>query len=110
METQSKPELDLAGVESAPALLKRLLVEGDPRRELDLEQARLEADVAGALYQLRTEAGLSQTELARRVGTTQSVISRLEDADYEGHSLAMLRRIARALGKRVVIGFVDAAG
>jgi hypothetical protein len=32
------------------------------------------------------------------VGTTQSVISRLEDADYEGHSLAMLRRIARAVG------------
>ena len=42
----------------------------------------------------RTEAGLSQKELAEMIGTTQSVISRLEDADYEGHSLSMLSRIA----------------
>ena len=40
------------------------------------------------------------------VGTTASVISRLEDADYEGHSLAMLNRIAAALNKRVKIEFV----
>jgi len=40
------------------------------------------------------------------VDTTASVISRLEDADYEGHSLAMLRRVASALGKRVEIRFV----
>jgi hypothetical protein len=40
------------------------------------------------------------------IGTTASVISRLEDADYEGHSLAMLRRIAAALNKRVEIRFV----
>jgi hypothetical protein len=40
------------------------------------------------------------------IGTTASVISRLEDADYEGHSLAMLRRIAAALDKRVEIRFV----
>jgi hypothetical protein len=39
------------------------------------------------------------------VGTTPSVISRLEDADYERHSLAMLRRIAVALGQRVEIRF-----
>ncbi len=40
------------------------------------------------------------------VGTTASVICRLEDADYEGHSLAMLQRIAAALNKRVEIRFV----
>jgi hypothetical protein len=40
------------------------------------------------------------------VGTTASVICRLEDADYEGHSLAMLRRIAAALGKRAEIRFL----
>jgi len=45
--------------------------------------------------------------LARLVGTTASVICRLEDADYEGHSLAMLRRIAEALDKRVEIRFVS---
>ncbi len=40
------------------------------------------------------------------MGTTASVICRLEDADYEGHSMAMLRRIAAALKKRVEVRFV----
>jgi len=46
--------------------------------------------------------------MAKKVGTTASVICRLEDADYEGHSLAMLRRIAAALETRVEIRFVPA--
>ena len=40
------------------------------------------------------------------MGTTASVISRLEDADYNGHSLTMLRRIAAAVGQCVQIRFV----
>lgn len=62
--------------------------------------------MAQKIYELRQDAGLSQVEMARRVGTTQSVISRLEDADYEGHSLAMLNRIAAAVERRVEIRFV----
>ncbi len=62
------------------------------------------------LYELRTEAGLSQRKLAELVGTTASVICRLEDADYEGHSLSMLNRIAAAVGKRVQITFVPLEG
>ncbi len=69
-------------------------------------QRIFEEEVAQKIYQLRQDAGLSQAELARRVGTTQSVISRLEDADYEGHSLAMLNRIAAAVERRVEIRFV----
>jgi predicted transcriptional regulator len=72
-----------------------------------LEQERANLDIARKIYELRTKAGLSQAELAKKVGTTQSVISRLEDADYDGHSLAMLRRIASALQKRVEIRFVS---
>ena len=45
----------------------------------------------------RKKAGLSQRQLAELVGTTASVICLLEDADYQGHSLSMLRRIASAL-------------
>jgi hypothetical protein len=41
-----------------------------------------------------------------RFGTTASVICRLESADYEGHSLAMLNRIAAGLKQRVEIRFV----
>jgi transcriptional regulator with XRE-family HTH domain len=49
---------------------------------------------------------LTQEGLAKLVGTTASVISRLEDSDYEGHSLTMLKRIAGAVDKRVEIRFV----
>src|SRR5438093_8304905 len=62
------------------------------------------------IYDLRTKAGLSQAQFAKLVGTTASVICRLEDADYEGHSLAMLNRIAAALHRRVEIRFVPLRG
>ncbi len=78
----------------------------DAELNASFEQERSHIEVAKRLYKLRTKAGLSQRELAKRVGTTASAICRLEDADYEGHSLAMLRRIAAALDKRVEIRFV----
>lgn len=43
------------------------------------------------------------------IDTTQSVISRLEDANYEGHSLSMLGRIANALNRKVKIDLVPIA-
>jgi ribosome-binding protein aMBF1 (putative translation factor) len=67
------------------------------------------ADIATQIYNLRKRARLSQRQLAARVGTTASVICRLEDSDYEGHSLSMLNRIAAALGRDVKILFVPAA-
>ena len=63
-------------------------------------------EIAELIYQVRTEAGLSQRALAKMLGTSASVICRLEDAEYDGHSMAMLRRIAEAVGKRVEIRFV----
>ena len=65
--------------------------------------------VAQLLYDARSAAGLTQGQLAEKVGTTQSVISQLEDANYEGHSLSMLRRIAAALGSHVEIRLVPAS-
>ncbi|MGH9648539.1 MAG: helix-turn-helix transcriptional regulator [Bryobacteraceae bacterium] len=50
---------------------------------------------------LRQRAGLSQKDLARKLHTSQQQISRLESACYEGHSLSMLRRVAKALSARV---------
>jgi transcriptional regulator with XRE-family HTH domain len=58
-------------------------------------------DVALQLAVLRKEAGLSQKDLADRVGTSQQQISRLESPGYEGHSLSMIRRVAEALGASV---------
>jgi transcriptional regulator with XRE-family HTH domain len=77
----------------------------DPERVASFERAQADAQVAQDIYDLRVEAGLTQRDLAERVGTTASVISRLEDADYEGHSLSMLRRVAAALGRRVEVRF-----
>lgn len=53
-------------------------------------------DLAMLVREMREAAGLSQENLAGRVGTTQSVIARLEDAGYSGQSLKMLERIAAA--------------
>jgi ribosome-binding protein aMBF1 (putative translation factor) len=78
----------------------------NPRRQQSFEEELANREVAHKIFQLRQSSGLSQVELARRVGTTQSVISRLEDADYEGHSLAMLNRIAAVVERRVDIRFL----
>ncbi len=58
-------------------------------------------DVALQLTALREQAGLSQSQLARLLRTTQQQVSRLESPAYEGHSLSMLRRVAAALHARV---------
>jgi DNA-binding XRE family transcriptional regulator len=81
-------------------------IKGDPTREDSFENEVLNAQIARDLYDLRTSAGLTQRQLAKLVGTTASVICRLEDADYEGHSLLMLQRIAAALHKKVEIRIV----
>lgn len=82
----------------------------DPERVAAFERSAANAQVAQLIYDARTASGLTQAELAKRVETTRSVISRLEDADYDGHSLAMLRRVADALGYRLLIGFEPVEG
>jgi transcriptional regulator with XRE-family HTH domain len=57
--------------------------------------------VALQIAALRKQAGLSQKELARKLRTSQQQISRLESPEYEGHSLRMLRRLAKVLHARV---------
>ncbi len=79
---------------------------GRPDRIKALEEAIANEEIAHKILQLRTRAGLTQAQLAKLVGTTASVICRLEDADYDGHSLAMLRRIAAALEYKVELRFV----
>ncbi len=87
-------------------IIYRRFYEGNPERIAQLQEAIVNDDIARKIRELREEAGFSQRKLAELVGTTASVICRLEDADYEGHSLSMLNRIAAALEKRVKIDFV----
>jgi ribosome-binding protein aMBF1 (putative translation factor) len=70
-----------------------------------IAQERVNSRVARLIYEARKEARLTQKQLADRIGTHQSVIARLEDSDYDGHSLSMLQRIADALHKTVHIAF-----
>ena len=78
----------------------------DSKRQTAFDEAMANAEVARAIYDLRTKAGLTQTQLAGLVRTSTSAISRLEDASYDGHSLAVLRRIAAAVNARVEVRFV----
>lgn len=74
-----------------------------------IERERLNADIARQLHDRHKAAGLTQKALADLVGTTTSVISRLEDADYGGRSLRMLHRIAVALDLRLHVQLVAAS-
>lgn len=84
-------------------ILHRRYIGDNVERQESLESERVHAHVARTIYDLRKEAGLTQKELAKLIGTTQSVISRLEDADYEGHSVSMLSRIAHALKRPFIV-------
>jgi len=79
----------------------------DPNYKAGLAEERTRLQAARAIYDARTAAGMTQRELAMRVGTSQSVIARLEDADYSGHTLKMLNRIAAALDRKVEVHLVS---
>ena len=78
----------------------------DPDRDPAMLKLAEGFRIAQMVHDVRTAAGLTQKQLADAIGTTQSVISRIEDAEYDGHGLAMLRRIAKALHQRLEIRMV----
>ncbi len=86
----------------AVEILKRRALK-DSKLQEPYEEEKINYQSALAIREAREAAGLTQAQLAKKIGTTQSVISRLEDADYEGHTLKMLERIAEALKQRIVI-------
>ena len=81
----------------AVEILHRRFVDNDPEMQEALHQERANYRIAKVIMELRGKLGLSQKKFAALVGTTASVICRLEDADYEGHSMSMLERIAAAV-------------
>jgi len=104
MATQKKRKKKLT-TDAVEILYKRIVGDNSDMKAL-LAEAESEMDIAEQIFNLRAEANLSQKELADKLGTSASVICRLEDADYEGHSLSMLRRIAAVVDKRVKVSFV----
>lgn len=84
-------------------LLKRELRKPTFRKHF--RQARLAVEVAHQMVLLREKRGLTQAELARRMGTKQQTISRLESGDYEGFTLRTLMKIAEATKTHLVVRF-----
>ena len=77
------------------------LIGADPIAQEEFEQELVNIEAAQLIYDMRTKVGLSQRDLARKVGTSASAINRLESDDYQGHTVAMVRRIALALNRKL---------
>ena len=86
-------------------ILEHHVIGNDAKLREEVKESDFQLEVAQLIYDARTAAGLTQSQLAELIGSNQSVISRVENADYEGHSLSMLRRIADALDRRLEISF-----
>ena len=93
---------------SASAVIDTLIGKDDELREM-VRQEVMNSEISRMIYDARMAAKLTQKQLADRIGTTQSVISRLESSDYDGHSLGILQRIAAAVGQKLELRFSAAA-
>jgi transcriptional regulator with XRE-family HTH domain len=78
-------------------------IKGDPEFADAMDRERLNGEIAVLIYSERTNARLTQQELAEKAGTHQSVIARLEDAEYSGRTIELLRQVLRALGLRLAV-------
>ena len=77
---------------------------GDPEWDRMVIEEEIKARVGQIVYHLRTSADLSQTRLAKMTGVTQAMISKLENADYEGDYFGLLLRVCFVLHKRLDVG------
>jgi ribosome-binding protein aMBF1 (putative translation factor) len=104
-----KPSKKFIHVRDGQQILNRLT--GDnPELRARVATAKLDFRVGQLITEARSAARLTQRQLADLVGTQQSVIARLESAEYRGHSITMLSRIADALEQRLQVSFVPRHG
>lgn len=85
------------------------LLSDDAELASEVRSEELSARIARLVYQAREAAGLTQSELAGRMGSHQSSVARIEDEGYRGHSLTTLKKIADALGLQIDIQFSPVA-
>jgi DNA-binding XRE family transcriptional regulator len=91
--------------QSGTQILFNRLYRGKPERIAALKRTREELALGRKIRALREAKGLSQAQLAKALGTHAPAISRIEDADYDGHSLRILRKIADYFGQNLVVSF-----
>jgi DNA-binding XRE family transcriptional regulator len=90
---------------SATQIIFDRFYKGRPARIAELRQTRNELALGRKIRDLREHRGLSQHALARALGTKAPAISRIEDADYDRHSLRILRKIAEFFDQDLIVTF-----
>ncbi len=95
---------------SAVEIMHRRYIKGNKKRLKYIKKEEQRVEIAQKIYELRTQVNLTQQELAQLIGTRQSVISRLESADYYGHTPKMLQKIANSVHCQLKIEFVPQNG
>lgn len=78
----------------------------DPKFKEGYEEERQKLNLGYQIFLAREKTGMTQGELAKKIGTRQSNISRLEQGNYN-FTVEMLEKIARALNFKVKIEFVS---
>lgn len=86
--------------------LTEKLLKKDPSLQKEFDKADRAWDIAFQVYDLRKKAGLTQTQLAKLVGTRQSNIARIESADYTGYTFKTLEKITKALKAKLEIRII----
>jgi len=90
----------------ATEIMEALFVQGDPVAAARVEAECKRLHLIDTLRVLREKAGLTQSELARKVGVTTARIARMEDPDYEGQSVHDLQTVVAALGMELELRIV----
>lgn len=81
-------------------------VDGKAELETIFDEELSSAKLAHQLYMLRKRSKLVQAQVAELADTSTSVISRLENPEYDGHSLTTLKKVAAIYGHEVRLQFV----
>jgi DNA-binding XRE family transcriptional regulator len=98
----------MPAVDDYERYFKRALKEPAFRKALAEADEDPFLEAAYRLIALRKELGLTQNQLARKVGVSQQALARLESPNYKGHSLRSLHKIARACGMKLSLSFAKA--
>lgn len=98
MTTEQKRRDVIAEGEASYRRWKESL-EADPEYRQIYEEEAAKSDLWLQLVEARQAAGLTQTELAKRIGVTQSQVARIEKRGYDAYTLNTLRRYVQALGE-----------
>ena len=88
--------------------LTEKLLKQDPSFREAMNKADQAWDIALQLFDIRKKMGLTQTELAKLVGTKQSNIARIENADYTRYTLTTLEKVTRALKAKLQVRIIPA--